>query len=248
MLHKCSICYNTVTGIIRSAQCSVVFTNIIPRVFNLPLSDPRPLLLQFEREACVGKVSRSIPLGGEILTLSALDFDAGNMISYRVVSGNADTCFYLDETSGVLTAKCDLGRLMMNKRVLNVTATDGQHFADVMPIEINLVETDGFRRDTSLNGRNAMFECRTTNVAQRLEDILSHAERNNAKVNDEEVFSRSSSRYLANIHYPVFQRLPKSFYVNETSPIGSIVFQVSSISSLFFGVARFQSDCICYIK
>ena len=83
-----------------------------------------------------------MPLGGEIITLSALDFDAGNMISYRVVSGNADACFYLDESSGILTAKCDLGRLMVRRRVLNVTATDGQHFADVMPIEINLVETE----------------------------------------------------------------------------------------------------------
>ena len=69
------------------------------------------ILLQFERVSCVGKVSRSMPLGGEILTLSALDFDAGNMISYRVVSGNADACFYLDETSGVLSTKCDLARL-----------------------------------------------------------------------------------------------------------------------------------------
>jgi hypothetical protein len=31
----------------------------------------------------VGKVSRSLPLGGEIITLSALDFDQGNIISYR---------------------------------------------------------------------------------------------------------------------------------------------------------------------
>ena len=190
-----------------------------------------------------------MPLGGEIITLSALDFDAGNMISYRVVSGNADACFYLDETSGILTAKCDLGRLPMNRRILNVTATDGQHFADVMPIEINLVETEGFRKDTSLNGRNSMFECRTTNVAQRLEEILNTAERNNARNNDEE-FSRTSSRYLANIHYPVFQRLPRSFYVNETAPIGSVVFQVSLLFSYLFPffVQHFQSDGICYIK
>lgn len=70
---------------------------------------------QFERVACVGKVSRSLPLGGQILTLSALDFDAGNMITYRVVSGNADACFYLDETSGVLSTKCDLARLPLFK-------------------------------------------------------------------------------------------------------------------------------------
>ena len=177
-------------------------------------------------------MSRSMPLGGEIITLSALDFDAGNMISYRVVSGNADACFYLDENSGILTAKCDLGRLPVNRRVLNVTATDGQHFADVMPIEINLVETEGFRRDSSMKGRNAVFQCRTTNVAQRLREVMKSADESNAR-NSEDVFPRVSSRYLANIHFPVFQRLPRSFYVNETDPRGSFVFQVSQMSTSY---------------
>ena len=80
--------------------------------------------------------------------------------------------FYLNETSGVLSAKCDLGRLPVIRRVLNVTATDGQHFAGVMPIQMNFVETEGFRKDISLNGRNSMFHCQSTNVAQRLEEIL----------------------------------------------------------------------------
>jgi hypothetical protein len=55
------------------------------------------------------------------------------------VTGNADSCFYLDESTGILSAKCDLGRLPMVRRTLNLTATDGQHFADVMPLEINLI-------------------------------------------------------------------------------------------------------------
>ena len=58
---------------------------------------------------------------------------------HRIVSGNADSCFYLDESTGILSAKCDLGRLPMVRRTLNLTATDGQHFADVMPLEINLI-------------------------------------------------------------------------------------------------------------
>ena len=183
--------------------------------------------MQFEREDCAGKVSRSLPLGGEILTLSALDLDAGSLVSYRVVTGNSDSCFYLDEASGVLTAKCDLGRLPVTRRTLNVTATDGQHFADVMPIQISLVETEGFRRDPSMRGRNTVFECRTTAVAARLAEVLQTAERSNARSGAAE-WPRQSSRYTANLHYPVFQRLPRSFYVNETDPVGSFVFQVSA--------------------
>jgi hypothetical protein len=34
--------------------------------------------------------------------------------------------------------------------------------------------------------------------------------------------------YLANIHYPTFQRLPKTFYLNETAPLGTEVFKVIS--------------------
>ena len=30
----------------------------------------------------------------------------------------------------------------------------------------------------------------------------------------------------SNIHYPTFQRLPKSFYLNETDPVGTEVFKV----------------------
>ena len=109
-----------------------------------------------------------------------------------------------------------------------MTATDGQHFADVMPIEINLVETEGFQGDTSLNGENSAFKCKETGVAQRLAKILQQAEKNNR---GKEEFPPTSSRYLANIHFPVFERIPQSFYVNETAPIGGSVFQVSISSS-----------------
>ena len=114
-----------------------------------------------------------------------------------------------------------------------MTATDGQHFADVMPIEINLVETEGFQGDSSLNGENSAFKCKETGVAQRLAKILQQAEKNN-RVKEE--FPPTSSRYLANIHFPVFERIPQSFYVNETAPIGGSVFQVSISSSYALAV------------
>ena len=118
-----------------------------------------------------------------------------------------------------------------------MTATDGQHFADVMPIEINLVETDGFQGDTSLNGENSSFKCKETGVAQRLAKILQQAEKNNR---GKEEFPPTSSRYLANIHFPVFERIPQSFYVNETAPIGGAVFQVSiSFSYALAAKSRF---------
>ena len=68
----------------------------------LDINDNRP---QFERIGCVGNLDRDlVSPGANIFTLSALDFDAGNIINYRFVSGNSDGCFSLDAHKGSLTA------------------------------------------------------------------------------------------------------------------------------------------------
>ena len=189
---------------------------------------------------CVGKVSRSLPLAGEIITLSALDFEARNIISYRVVSGNADGCFYLDESTGVLSAKCDLGLLPLKRRILNVTATDGQHYADVMPIEIRFVETQGFYKDTDLEGGLVKFDCRSTNVAARLTELMAEAEANNAAGPEDS----AGPHYIQNIHYPAFKRLPKSFYVNETDPVGTEIFKVGTPNYFYSFTFVCIVDCV----
>ncbi|XP_017304667.2 fat-like cadherin-related tumor suppressor homolog, partial [Diaphorina citri] len=99
----------------------------------LDVNDNRP---QFEKVDCLGHVPRNLPIGREIITLSAIDFDAGNIISYRIVSGNEDGCFALDITSGVLSIACDLTDVRVNEREINVTATDSAHFSDVVRIRI----------------------------------------------------------------------------------------------------------------
>ena len=186
-------------------------------------------MFQFEREACVGQISRSLPLGGEIITLSAIDFDANNMISYRLVAGNADGCFHLDETTGVIRTKCDLGLLPVKRKVLNVTATDGQHFADVMPIQLNFLDSDNNPYSSNnnrfvSNTKNKMvdFSCQTSDVALQLTKLLALAERNNRYSVD----TGPDPVLYQNIHAPKFKRLPKSIYLNETAPIGSVVFKV----------------------
>ena len=130
------------------------------------INDNRP---QFERVDCKGIVPRNTPIGTVIPTLSALDFDAGDIISYRVVSGNGDECFDLDEGKGSLSIACDLRTLHSRKRVLNVTATDLQHFSDVTPIVISFKNRDASRRSGVFSGHDEdFFECSSTGVARRL--------------------------------------------------------------------------------
>ena len=48
--------------------------------------------------------------------MQAIDFDNGDLISYRIVSGNADGCFALDAAKGVISTVCDLRTLPMRTR------------------------------------------------------------------------------------------------------------------------------------
>ncbi|RZF43490.1 hypothetical protein LSTR_LSTR016285, partial [Laodelphax striatellus] len=138
------------------------------RIILRDVNDNRP---QFEKVDCVGNVPRLLPIGSEIMTLSAIDFDAGNIISYRTVSGNEDGCFSLDSTSGVLSVTCDLADVSVNERIVNVTATDGTHFADVTSIRMQLVNTKRVMSNSNNGDDTGNFQCRDTGVARRLTEV-----------------------------------------------------------------------------
>ena len=217
------------------------------------INDNRP---QFERVGCTGKVARTTAPGSQIFTLSALDFDAGSMISYRLVSGNADGCFALDSTKGILSIVCDLRTLPMRRRELNVTATDGQHFSDVTPITIRLVNdyddsdddvividsvADGVRSikkkhrkvvtASNWHQSDSMFDCKETDVAKRLTTILAESEKNNVKMStqdndDDNDPTKMPSRFGSNIHRPEFENVPSVIQINETAPPGTLLVKV----------------------
>ena len=198
------------------------------------INDNRP---QFERIGCRGQIPRDTQMGTELLTLFALDFDSGDVISYRVVSGNADGCFGLDSARGVLSVICDLRTLPMRKRELNVTATDGQHFSDVISVNMILSERDQDskkQRARVFSAKGAdenIFECSDTGVDRRLVDTLEKSERNNRPIRDD-VFTKSSTlprRYGSNnIHQPEFnrQKMPREIRVNETVVPGTTLLKV----------------------
>ena len=215
------------------------------------INDNRP---QFERIGCSGKVARTTAPGSQIFTLSALDFDAGSMISYRIVSGNADGCFALDSTKGILSIVCDLRTLPMRRRELNVTATDGQHFSDVTPVTIRLINdyddsdddvividsmSDGVRSIKKKNRKvvsaasswsDTSFDCKETDVAKRLTTILAESEQNNFRTSTQDDAdadaSKMPSRFGSNIHRPEIEGLSGVVQINETASPGTLLFKV----------------------
>lgn len=188
------------------------------------VNDNRP---QFERIDCTGHVPRYVPIGSEIITVSAIDFDAGNIISYRIVSGNEDNCFSLDSASGILSVACDLSDVKVSERVINVTATDGTHFADVNPVHVHLVNA---KRNLGSQARiltdeSGAFECRETGVAKRLTDDIAEAEKNNAPSRDDE-YTLTPRRYGGNVHAPEFVDFPNEIRVNESTKVGTTIVEI----------------------
>lgn len=205
------------------------------------VNDNRP---QFERIDCVGSIARHVAIGTEMLTLSAIDFDADNFISYRLVAGNEDGCFNIDATSGTISIGCDLNDVRVEQRIINVTATDGHHFADVMPIEIHLLNSSkvsgggssSLFSDLSKNyastssntnsryGQSGLaaagsFQCKETGVARRHAEMLALAESNNMvgsglDTSNSEELPMMPIRYGENVHAPEFIDFP-----NEVSTI-----------------------------
>ena len=213
------------------------------------VNDNRP---QFEKIDCVGHVGRYVPVGTEIITVSAIDFDAGNIISYRIVSGNSDGCFALDSTSGVLSVACDLSDLKVQERVINVTATDGTHFADVNSLKIHLVNVKRNLGSQSkiLSDETGSFECRDTGVARRLTDAIAAAEKNNMPSKEDE-YTMMPSRYGENVHAPEFLDFPNEIRVNETAPLGFVLARLVARDrdlgyngKLVYGISAGDSDSV----
>ena len=178
------------------------------------VNDNRP---QFERVDCVGYVPRRLAIGSEIVTLSAIDFDAGDVVSYRIIGGNEDNCFALDAGTGVMSLSCDLSDVRADSRLLNVTATDGTHFADATSLTLHLVSSGG----AGAGADAGALECRDTGVARRLTELLAAAERSNAPQDLSDEFSLAPSRYGENLHAPEFLDFPVEVKVNESVALGT---------------------------
>ncbi|XP_019772654.2 fat-like cadherin-related tumor suppressor homolog isoform X8 [Dendroctonus ponderosae] len=190
------------------------------------INDNRP---QFEKIDCVGNLPRHTPIGSEIITLSAIDFDSGNIISYRIVSGSEDNCFSIDSTSGTITVSCDLNDVRVSERELNVTATDNTHFADIAKVRFKLVNTkkNVFSSGRLLTDDTGTFDCKDTGVARRLTEVLAEAENNNGPLEVEDL-PMMPTRYGQNVHSPEFIDFPIEIKVNESVLIGTILVRLKA--------------------
>ncbi len=182
------------------------------------VNDNKP---RFEGVNCTGYLSREAPIGTQLLVMSAIDFDVGNIISYEIIAGNDDNCFEISSSSGSLTLKCDLRSHGGNFRSLTVRATDGKNIGDPATVNITYVNNN---RNRQLSNNNANINCKDTGVTQELSRLLRVAEENNQLAQMENTMGSTPNQFLVNAHTPLFHsRTPLLVEIQEDLPVGSSI-------------------------
>ena len=187
----------------------------------LDVNDNRP---QFESIDCSGTVARSTPIRSEILKVSAVDFDAGDIITYRDHGGNNDRCFNVNSNTGVVTLSCDLHDVIRDRRVLNITASDGQHYSDVLSISMHFVP------HVSHTSRNkyVSIDCRSTGIVREMQRQAALAASNNLPEKESAISLLNPSSASTNFHTPQFKNVPAEVRIRENSDVGTTVVKLTS--------------------
>ena len=190
-------------------------------VLNIKVKDANDNTPKFEKIDCTGYLSREAPIGTLLRVVSALDFDRGNIINYKLISGNDDGCFELLSSSGELKTNCDLTSLQESMRVLRISAVDGKNQAEFMYVNITLVNSN---RNQNLANSDANFICKDTTATQEYMDLLTQVEEKGLDRALETIANVGQSQFMVNQYTPKF--IPgtvTSLTLKEGLPIGEMV-------------------------
>ena len=187
------------------------------------VNDNKP---RFEGVNCTGYLSREAPSGTELVVVSAIDYDIGNIISYEIIAGNDDGCFEISSSSGSVTLSCDLRDHRGNFRSLIISATDGKNDADPTTVNITYVNNN---RNRQLSNNNANINCKDTGVTQEFSQLLRIAEGKNQQADLDTNQDATVNQFLVNAHTPLFHsRTPLSVEIEEGMPVRSKIVQFTA--------------------
>jgi protocadherin Fat 1/2/3 len=183
------------------------------------VNDHKPM---FEKVNCHGYLSREAPIGTELIVVSAIDFDTGSIISYRIVSGNHNDCFKVNPATGSMTLNCDLKNSKADILHVQITATDQMNEADPIFVNVTLVNNN---RNHQLSNIDVNIQCTETHATEELRKILHEAAAANADVDvNEAAHLDSSDHYNTNKHAPEFRAgLPNLVQILEDIPTGASI-------------------------
>uniref|UniRef100_UPI00398F78D5 protocadherin Fat 3-like isoform X1 n=2 Tax=Pristiophorus japonicus TaxID=55135 RepID=UPI00398F78D5 len=180
------------------------------------VNDNKPL---FEKVDCRGVISHEFPVGEQVTAVSAIDVDELELVKYRIISGNELGFFDLNSDSGVLylTKALDSANPKDGLFSLQITATDGENFADPMFLNISLVHGKLPAKD---------YACRETGAAQKLTEKLIKRAKVINKSKMEDLFL---DLYSINRYSPQFDKsFPSEIAVKEDLPVGSTIVKITA--------------------
>lgn len=184
------------------------------------INDNSPL---FEKVNCSGYLSREAPVGSDIVTTPAVDFDYSNLM-YYIKSGNEDGCFEVDASSGRLMLNCSLEAHTLDQRQITIVVSDGKFDSDPVFVSLTLVNN---KKNMRLSNKDANVQCETTDAQGRLLKILQMSSHNN---NDGPTTGPIlAASVTSNEHAPQFNStLSKILEISENVPVGTSIFKVGA--------------------
>lgn len=186
-------------------------------VLTVRLEDVNDNSPEFERIRCSGYLSRESPLKMDVVTLTAIDFDSGNIITYSITEGSSDDCFSIVPSTGTIAVNCDLSNYPEETRTLTVVASDGQHVSIPTTVNLTLVNNN---RNPALASDHVRVSCQKTDVASRLQQQMQKSKY--ARMAEQVIVLDRASKEKNTA--PVLSRtFPAYVEISESADVGAVV-------------------------
>jgi len=207
--------------LVRASDWGSPFRRDVEALLRIHIEDVNDNRPQFERTNCSGFLYRDAPPRTSLVHLSAIDFDADDIVNYRIDSGNSDDCFEVDSQTGQLRTKiCSpvLSDSRLETRVIVVAASDGQHQTKTA-VTVTLRSN---RSNRKLAGEDANIACRETGVASELRRIVEQ-QTVLGPTTDSPTSDVGPNHFSRNLNTPQFPATtPRRLRVNEGSSVRKI--------------------------
>lgn len=210
---------------IRASDWGAPFRQETETIVTVKVQDTNDNSPEFEKTRCKGYLSREAAEGTEIVVLTAIDFDAGNIISYSITEGNEDECFSIIPSTGSVQLACDLQSHPNDSRILTLVASDGEHFSVPVTVSLTLVNN---KRSQRLSAAEVSVSCQDTDVTRRLQEQL-HLSKENNRGDTTSLALMFQQLQVENVYAPHFEgNISLNVTVSEDVVVGSVIFNFSA--------------------
>lgn len=180
------------------------------------LNDNSPVFLKGD---CSISIPTSLTVQSQLLTVTALDLDEMDVITYSITSSYRNDCIKINPSNGKLTLECVLKDVLQKEWAANVTASDGLYKTKTS-VKIFIASSD--ENDKRL--QRVQYSCRDIDFYKnKLESEVLLDEREKANV-----FELPRLEESENLHDPEISLTPQVLKILETQETNAVVYVVKA--------------------